>query len=186
MPYPAQINREVILTAACELIESEGMAHLSLNQLAKILGVKTPSLYRYMDSKTALLRAVNETTFKGLFAAITPLLDTPGDAPLRIMGIANAYRAYAHQHPVTYGLAYTNTIAELRPDPAEQERAVIPFQALMAEICGEADSLPALRGLLALIHGFVMLELAGQLQRGGDLDAAYTQSIRAYLAGWGK
>lgn len=186
MPYPAQINRETVIAAARDLIESEGMAQVSLSRLADNLGVRTPSLYRYVENKTALLRAVNEATFRGLFAAITPLLDTPGTANQRIMAIAVAYRAYAHRHPVTYGLAYTNTIAELRPDPAEQEQAVLPFQALLAEISGESDSLPALRGLLALMHGFVMLELAGQLQRGGDLQAAYIQSIRAYLAGWEK
>jgi AcrR family transcriptional regulator len=184
VPYPSQINREVILAAARELIEAGGMAQVSLNRLADMLGVRTPSLYRYVDSKAALLRAVNDATFQGLFGVITPLLDAPGDAPERAMAIAVAYRAYAHQHPVTYGMVYTNTISELRPDPTEQERAVLPFQALLAAICGEVDSLPALRGLLALMHGFVMLELAGQLQRGGDLDAAYTQSVRAYLAGW--
>jgi hypothetical protein len=54
----------------------------------------------------------------------------------------------------------------------------------MAEITGEAESLPALRGLLALMHGFVMLELAQQFRRGGDLDAAYDKAVRAYLNGW--
>jgi hypothetical protein len=55
----------------------------------------------------------------------------------------------------------------------------------MAEIAGEAYSLTALRGLLALIHGFVVLEINQQLRRGGNLDAAYQESLAAYLAGWG-
>ncbi len=184
MPYPSRISRESIVKAAREIIEAEGVEHVWVNGLAEKLGVKPPSLYRYFADKAALLRAVNEQTFAGLFAILGEALALPGPPEERLLHIALVYRDYAHANPVTYGLAYTNTIPELRPDDTEQERAVLPYQALMAEISSEADSLPALRGLLALMHGFVMLELAQQLRRGGDLRAAYVQSIKAYIAGW--
>lgn len=172
------------MQAAQEMIEAEGLERLSINMLAEKLGVKTPSLYRYVGDKTGLLRAVNEDTVAGLFTVLGEALDSPGPAEERLLAVALAYRQYAHLHPITYGLAFTNTIPELRPDEAEQERAVLPYQALMAEVSGEADSLPALRGMLALIHGFAMLELAQQYRRGGDLDAAFVQSVQAYIAGW--
>ena len=54
----------------------------------------------------------------------------------------------------------------------------------MAKITGQKQSLPALRGALALVHGFVMLELKDQLQRGGDLTMAFDASVNAYLHGW--
>ena len=184
MPYPSQIDYETIVETAQEMIEAEGVDHLSLNKLSAALGVKTPSLYRYVQNKTALLRAVNEETLRGLFRALAPALESAPDAKRQLMAAAHAYRTFAHEHPETYGLVYTNTIAELRPDEDEQEQGVLPFQALMAQISGETNSLPALRGLLALMHGFVMLELAGQFRRGGDLDDAYTGSIEAYLRGW--
>jgi AcrR family transcriptional regulator len=184
MPYPSQIDRETILYTAREMIEEKGVNHLSLNTLADILGVKTPSLYRYIESRTGLLRAVNEETLRQLFTSIRPALDMEADAGTRLIEIARTFRDFAHHHPVTYGLAFTNTIAELQPDEREQEQAVLPFQALMAELSGEADSLAALRGFLALVHGFIMLELANQLRRGGDLDAAFVKSVEAYLAGW--
>ncbi|MAS35060.1 MAG: hypothetical protein CL610_13705 [Anaerolineaceae bacterium] len=184
MPYPAKVSPESIVQTARAMIEAEGVERLLLNQLADKLGIKPPSLYRHVSSKTDLLRMVNEDTFAGIFRAIQPALDRPGTPQERIMAMAMAYRQYAHEHPITYGLAYTNTIPELRPDEAQQEQAVLPYQALVAEITGEAQSLPALRGLLALMHGFVMLELAQQLRRGGDLDAAYIQSVQAYIRGW--
>jgi len=59
-----------------------------------------------------------------------------------------------------------------------------PLQQLIAAISGEAAALMALCGALALVHGFVMLELHQQLRRGGDLDAAYDAAINVYLAGW--
>ena len=184
MPYPSKISQEAIVEMARQMIEEAGVDRLLVNTLAARLEVKTPSLYRYVDNKTDLLRAVNEATFRDLFAAIGPALESSASAEQRTLAIAHAYRDFAHAHPITYGLAYTNTIAKLRPDDDEQEQAVLPFQALMAEISGDEESLPALRGLMALIHGFVMLELAGQFRRGGDLNAAFEKSVRAYIAGW--
>ena len=64
------------------------------------------------------------------------------------------------------------------------EALAIPIQQVMAEISGEEGSLAALRGLWALLHGFMLLELSGQFRRGGDLEAAFVQSVEAYLNGW--
>ncbi|MBZ0297179.1 MAG: WHG domain-containing protein [Anaerolineae bacterium] len=184
MPFPSKLSLESIVDTAIDLIEAEGVEKLSVNVLAQRLSVKTPSLYRYVKSKTELLQAVNAETIYALFRHIGPPLQAPGTAEARIIRVAQAYRAFAHSRPITYGLAFTNTIPELYPDADETENAVLPFQALMAEISGEADSLAALRGLQALIHGFAMLELAGQFQRGGDLNAAFNDSVRAYIRGW--
>ena len=63
------------------------------------------------------------------------------------------------------------------------ERATA-VQQIMGQISGEANSLPALRGSLALTHGFVTLELNGQFRRGGDLAAQFTEIVNAYLRGW--
>jgi hypothetical protein len=60
----------------------------------------------------------------------------------------------------------------------------IPLQRVMAEISGAAHSLAALRGVWGLINGFLLLELNGQFRRGGDLEAAFVQSVEAYLEGW--
>jgi AcrR family transcriptional regulator len=185
MPYPSQINEERILTTVRQRIEAEGMEALSLHQLAAELGVKAPSLYRYFASKAALLRALNTQTNRELVAALSAsIAHAPDDPRQRMLAVAQAYRAFAHAYPVTYGLAFTNTIPELRPDPQEQLELVLPLQDLMAQIVGADQSLAALRGMWALLHGFTMLELTGQFRRGGDLDAAFAAAIQAYLAGW--
>jgi hypothetical protein len=100
------------------------------------------------------------------------------------MDLARAYRHFAHQNPHLYMLAYTHKNEGLRPDETVLTDMVLPIQAIMAQISGEPASLTALRGALALLHGFVMLEINEQLQRGGDLDQAFTQSVGAYLHGW--
>lgn len=184
MPYPSQINTERVLNAACDMIEADGADKLSLNRLASHMGVKAPSLYRYYQNKSELLRAVNSNTQTRLFDALAPALDHPGDTTERIVVASRLYRAFAFENPHLYGLLFTNTVDGIAPDAISSVKLITPYQALIGQLCGDADSLAALRGWLALVHGFVMLELAGQLRRGGDLALAFDGAVRAYLRGW--
>ena len=121
----------------------------------------------------------------GLPASSSAWQKAAGPEPrAQLLALARAQRAFAHAHPAAYLLAFTTTAPEQRPDAAGLEQSALPLQALMAAISGEAQSLPALRGALALIHGFVMLELKAQFQRGGDLDSAFEAALAAYLDGW--
>ena len=186
MPYPAQVTRESIVETAWELVEAEGLDQLSLSRLAAALGIKAPSLCKHIASKAALLKAVNELTESRLFESLTPALEQGESPRQRLLSLARAYRAFALAHPVTYVLAYTTSDPDSRPDPTRQEAAALPLQAVVAEVTGEADSLAALRGLWALIHGFVLLEIHAQFRRGGELPAVYEQALAAYLDGWSR
>lgn len=184
MPYPSQINHKSILEAARQIIEAEGLEGLSLRVLAEDhLGVKAPSLYRYFRNKKALLLAVAEETIKGLFDVLYEAMRVRGSLNERVLAVARAYRQYAHDNPVTYQLVFINTDPELQLSNDMLVPMVSPMQDLFREICGEEQSLPALRGMLAMVHGWTMLELANQLRRGGDLNTHYEQVIRAYVTG---
>jgi hypothetical protein len=63
-------------------------------------------------------------------------------------------------------------------------KMILPIQAIVAKLSGPDNSPSTLRGLLALVHGFSMLELHNQLQRGRDLDATFADSVAACLEGW--
>lgn len=185
MPYPAQIDRERLLAAAEQLIETGEAAELSLNVLASALGVKAPSLYRYVAGRDALLQAINTRTITRLFDAYAVALEQAGgDAMRELVVMLHAHRTFAHANPRTYMLAFTTSSQAQRPDPEQLVQLVLPLQDRMAALVGAEHSLTALRGALALVHGFVMLELSSQLQRGGDLHAAFAESVAAYLAGW--
>jgi AcrR family transcriptional regulator len=183
MPYPTQIDYQAIITCAEQLLEQHGVEALTLASVAAILGVKTPSLYRYIANRDALLRALNEQTVQQLFGAIQHVLQVEAPIPSQLQELCMAYRSFAHQHPQAYLLAFASNNPAQRPDPAWLVQLVLPLQTLIAELTGAHQALNALRGLFALIHGFVMLELYGQLQRGGDLEQAYLYSVQAYLDG---
>ncbi len=183
MPYPSQVNRENIIQQAWQMIEEEGVQQLSLNKLAASLNIKAPSLYRHVSSKADLLQAVNLLTLQKLFTDIASTI--PADKPPleQMTAVLHTYRQFALAHPHTYELVYQYNPAA-RPDENILVQLILPIQEIIAGVTGPDNSLAALRGALALAHGFVMLEINQQLQRGGDLDADYQQAVNAYLNGW--
>lgn len=184
MPYPAQINRETIIETARQMIEADGVEKLSLRLLANALGVKAPSLYRYVANKTALLRAVNEVTSRKHVEALQIAAASNLPVVERMMALAHAFRQFAYENPACYALAYANPIPEIRPDVDEREQLALPLQAILAELAGEENSFAAIRGAYAFLHGWVMLEITQQFEREGDLDAHFETAFRAFLSGW--
>lgn len=184
MPYPSQTNRDAILDTVRGLIEENGFEALSMAKVANALNITAPALYHHFENKTALLRAINTQTMHALIASMDVEIDADAPPQDRLFLKALAYRDYALAHPTTYGLLFGTSNPDAQADAAESEQLALPLQAEMAELSGEKSALPALRGLLALLHGFVSLELAGQFRRGGSLDEAFAQGLAVYLAGW--
>lgn len=185
MPYPSQVDKAKIVEQAQQLLEAEGLAALSLAKLAEILGVKAPSLYRHVGHKSELLQAMNQVTVEALFAALHEAHATAPAAPMaQLLAVFHAFRRFAHAHPQSYALLFARQTAGERPDEQLLTGLARSLQSIIARISGEAHALAALRGALALAHGYVMLEHNQQLRRGGDLDATYEQVINAYLVGW--
>jgi hypothetical protein len=54
MPYPSKTDRNSILLAAVEEISHSGIRHLSLRNLASLLGLAPTALYRYFSNRAEL------------------------------------------------------------------------------------------------------------------------------------
>src|SRR5436189_3270145 len=76
-----EATKAEILDAAWELVRAEGLAALTLRDLAKKVGMQPPSLYSYFDSKHAIYDAMflqgNEELLRRYEAM--PDFDTPAD-----------------------------------------------------------------------------------------------------------
>jgi AcrR family transcriptional regulator len=185
MPYPSQVTHESIISQAWQMIESDGIDKLSLNKLATSLGIKAPSLYRHVGNKAGLLRGINLHTSQQLIEMLKQTaVQSNGSPSEQLTALFLAYRSFAHAHPNCYILAFTNNDDALRPDEDLLAQMVLPIQELMTAVSGPENALAALRGAMALVHGFVMLELHNQLRRGGDLSADFEAAVQAYLCGW--
>lgn len=180
MPYPSQVDKKVIVEQARLMIEADGVDALSLAKLAGALGVKAPSLYRYVKNKAELLAEVSFLTFGLLIESLDPA-EEGAEPAKKLLSIAQGFRTFAHANPRTYVLAFT---AQDRGDEEQLVQLILPIQQIVAEVVPANQIRAALRGFMALLHGFVMLEIHDQLRRGGDLGVDFEDAVRSYIAGW--
>jgi AcrR family transcriptional regulator len=177
MAYPSVVTREAIVAKAVELVEKRG--DLTLQQLARALGIRAPSLYRYFNSRERLLAAVGLAGFAKLAEYIRN--STRHDHSLE--RAAWAIRRFAKGHPSLYRLM--NETDPRHEDPAEA--TAVTLDALMSSLGQSVDTqaleemrIP-LRAVRAFIHGYVMLELSGQFQNARELDESFTVGLEALL-----
>jgi AcrR family transcriptional regulator len=102
----AALTTDRIVRAAAELIESEGLAAVSMRRVATDLGVAPMSLYNHVPNKAALLDGVAEH----LIAQLAYEDDPEGDWLARGLTLARAFRALAQDHPRGMAVALARQI----------------------------------------------------------------------------
>ncbi|EFL16788.1 TetR-family transcriptional regulator [Streptomyces sp. C] len=180
----AGLTAERVTVAGAELADEVGLDQVTMSQVARRLGVKDASLYTHVRSLEDLrgriaLLAADEKTLR--IAEATAGLSGKG----ALLAFANAWRAYAHEHPGRY--MATQVSIRIDPDLAAKApgpcRAVeLTYRMLRGYGLAEPDLTDAVRLLRSTFHGFVALEAAGgfgharspQDSWGRALDALHT------------
>jgi len=103
-----RITRDVVLAAALELIDRDGVDGLSMRRLARVLHRDPMILYRHAPNKTALLDGVAETVPAQL--KVDPA-DPDWAAQLR--AVARGYRALALAHPNVFSSGFPARVSQL-------------------------------------------------------------------------
>ncbi|WP_072806188.1 TetR/AcrR family transcriptional regulator [Rhodococcoides yunnanense] len=180
--YRAHVSAE-IKQRAWEQIANAGVSGLSLNAIAKQVGMSGPGLYRYFASRDELITELIRDAYRSLADAMRVALDGGAD----VTELANAVREWALQDPQRYFLVYgtpvpgyhapadttrisseimTALIEAFSAQPADQP--VTPFEVHLASHRGwvRDDAVPeaVLRRCLSFwtrLHGILSLELAG-------------------------
>ena len=150
-PEPAPLNRrarlrawtrEEIKTAALRQIGEHGVEGLSLNAIAKQLGMTGPALYRYVTSRDELLADLVVDAWEELADALERAAAENASAAERLGAIGLAYRSWGTAQPHRYRLAIQTRLGsgELAPD-----RVIPAAQRAMAAILDAIDGLPKAR-----------------------------------------
>lgn len=155
-PRKARLSREVVLSAALELVDAEGVDALTMRRLGQELRCDPMSLYRYAANRAALLDGVTETVLNELTLFAD---DVDWQAQLRRM--AHDLRLLALRHPNVVPLLVTRPLSTplgLRPlaalRPLEQILALL-IQAGFAP----ADALHVYRAYYGFLFGHILNEL---------------------------
>lgn len=175
MPAPERTSRAAIIDAARELVEVGGADAVTMNAVAAKVGIQAPSLYKRVKGRMELLALAAEATVDDLAIRLAIARREAGDRDPRgaLLALARAIRAFAHERPGGYGLVFGPLPATARPRLDALRLASAPVLEVTTELAGEARALDAARTVTAWANGFILMELAGAFQLGGDVDAAF-------------
>lgn len=167
-----------IAAAARELLEAEGLAALSMRNIAGQLGIRAASLYEHFADKRAVENAIIASGLYDQGDYIRAQLALSADAPIPV--IARSFRAYALAHPALYRLLMSRDLDRAAPDVAAAEQyAGGPIR----EHAGDQPEFSL--SLWAFAHGMVDLELNERFPPGFDIDAVWASGIQALIDGLG-
>jgi AcrR family transcriptional regulator len=99
------LTRDELLDAALQIVDSEGLAALTMRRLAEAVGVEAMSLYHHVPSKDALL----DLTVERMRAEMRPFDSPPGDWADLLEAIFVEYRRVLTAHPNMLPLAARRT-----------------------------------------------------------------------------
>lgn len=109
--YRAQVRAE-ITERAWEQIATAGASALSLNAIAKQMGMSGPALYRYFASRDDLITELVREAYRSLAEALRTASADGAD----LAGLAHVLRDWALADPQRYFLVYgTPSPATTRP-----------------------------------------------------------------------
>ncbi len=128
-----QSARDAILDAAWQLVREEGLAALSLRDLAKRAGITTPTVYAYFDSKNAIYDAM----FGMAATEFADQMNGPDDSAAAHEVLAEGVRRFVEfctSDVARYQLLFQRTIPGFEPTPESFAPAVRALDSLRARL----------------------------------------------------
>ncbi|POM27313.1 putative HTH-type transcriptional regulator [Actinomadura rubteroloni] len=200
--YRAQVRAE-IKGHAREQIATTGASALSLNAIAKRMGMSGPALYRYYSGRDELITDLVRDAYRSL----ADTLGSAAEAGADLAGLAHALRAWALEDPQRYLLIYgtpvpgyhapdditliaSETMALLLDACMTLDPPATPLDAHLADHRAWAGDHPAPPAVLhkalsfwTRMHGVLSLEVAGQFTgMGFDPAQLYAAELADVLA----
>jgi len=166
------LDRERIIAAAIEFIDTEGLPGLTMRRLGERLGVEAMSLYRYVPGKEDLLDAVVESLVMQM-EWDGRVLATPRDGWQDFLQrLAHGVRRVALEHPKAFPLVASRPPEApwLRP-PLRSIHWVETFlSALTSEGFTDDAAVGGYRAFTSFLLGHLLLEVATHGADVGPLD----------------
>lgn len=158
----SRLDRDAIVGAAIETIDTRGVHRLTMRQLGDDLGVEAMSLYHYVTGREDLLEAVTEKV-------LDPVLDRVKVGPIAswqgyLQTMAHEVRRVALEHPAIFPLVATRHPAApwLRP-PLRSIAIVEHFLASLSDLgLDDEATVNVYKIFTTFLVGSLLLEVAAQ------------------------
>lgn len=175
------LNTELVVDAAARLADAEGLENLTLKRLAEELEIRSPSLFSHIEGLHDLRRHLQLRALQAMAACVgRAAIGRAGDDA--VVAAATAARDFAREHPGLYA-------ASLGAPPAEDAELNVAaaqfigifFDAMRQYGLEGTPAVHAVRGLFSTVHGFIMLERAGNFGMPIDIDESFRWLMDHYI-----
>jgi AcrR family transcriptional regulator len=198
MTADGEHTRARLVAEARDLYLEAGLAHTSLREVARRVGVVPSAVYRHYDSKQALLRDVCSEGFRIFSSYLLRALSAP-TAPERLTASAEQYLRFGLEHPRDYRFIFMSSAEDVatlgpiqkgkEPEPTFQFLVDRVRECMQARVLKKGDPEQVALLIWSHVHGLVSLRLSGQLGSIGS-DAAfaafYERAVEQLVAGLGR
>jgi AcrR family transcriptional regulator len=120
--------RAAVLTAAWELVREEGLAALSLRELARRAGITTPTVYAYFESKNAILDAMFAQAAQA-FVEVKASVPVTADPRADLLADARVFVTFCVTDVPRYQLLFQHSVPGFTPTAESYELAVSALDA---------------------------------------------------------
>lgn len=182
--------RQKIREVAERHIARDGPHGASMRAIATEMGWTAASLYRYYASKAALLDATRAAAYERFSNCIEAAGQSGGDMWDTSRAIGDAYADFAFREPAAYQLIFAfeqdeaDKSAELRAAQARAGNLMTRYVRDMVKaglLEGDADHIA--HAYWAVLHGLVVLQMAGKLDPALPFDTLRHSAARLITRG---
>lgn len=197
-----QRNRDemtaLILQAARDVMREQGAAALNLQEVARRVGVRVPSLYNYFPSKIAIYDALFVMGMRMSHERLERVLNRYGATWEGVQRIMEDHLSFALENPELHQLLFERPVPGFEPSAAGLEEAAkllevsrrAANEAIASGMIDPPVSAEVIMNLfIAIIHGFTSQHLANEphLPLGsGRFGSLIPLLIDLLRAAWGK
>jgi AcrR family transcriptional regulator len=175
----AQAQRKILDAAWAEMAR-EGVAALSVRELARSVGIRQQSLTYYFPTKHALLDALFADGFANLrerFDQLPPVTD-----PVQgVVDIATAFVDHLIARPAAYHLMFQGTVPGFRPSEESHGIALTVLRELVDRLAAAGITDPADLALVRSIMSGIAAEQIANDPRGRLFADQTERAIRAVI-----
>ena len=179
----AGLDLATVIAAGATLADEVGFPGVTMGLLAERLGVRTPSLYKHVESLEAVQRGIGLQATRDI-GAVLARAAVGRSGPEAVRAIADAFRQWVIDHPGRYAATVRAPGPEDEEYQAVGDEAVqILFDAVAGfKLTGDRAT-DAVRALRAIIHGFVGLEIGGAFRMQRDPADSYRFLVDTLITG---
>ena len=185
-----------ILDAARAVMREQGVAALNLNEVARRVGMRTPSLYEYFDGKMVLYDALFLLGVR-LFRVRTAALFVADLEPwARLRAAIETYMGFAQEHPELYQLVFERPVPGFEPSEASMAESLAVLEdatRAIEKLVTSGAMRPPVRVeqsrdlIIAMMHGLTAQHMANEPQLpvgAGRFGALVPAAVALFEAAW--